>query len=105
MKLQEFEDQISRLSRLEIGAPVLDGYGQRCFPCNAIEAADRLLALSQELRRIVWASPFRGWARELADRADAEAERIATAEGYLFPGRRPRFESFTSGGMRVPEIV
>jgi hypothetical protein len=102
--LQEYEAKIASLARLEIGAPSVDGYGQRVHRTDTEEACTRLSLLSREIRCILWSGPYRAWARELTDRADRTAAELAETHGLIGPGRLPRFPGFTSGGIRCPDI-
>lgn len=77
-------------------------YERPVFGSRDEEIAYRLRHLSVGIRRKLWNSP--GLARDLAARADNEAERIELAHGAA--GERvPRFLAGSSCGLTYPAIV
>jgi hypothetical protein len=78
--LDDFEEAISRLENLD----------------NR-EACEGLSDLSVQIRRMLWRDRKR--ARQIADRAESSAARIATQCGLLYPGPQPRFPGLTSNGI------
>ena len=90
MNLQDYATKIEALGRLEAGLPATDQYGQRLFETDAQESLMDLRELSRDIRSTAWSGPYQAWARELADRADAEATRIATENGLMGGSPLPR---------------
>lgn len=73
--LQEFEATIDRYSRLDFELP-RDEEGVPLSDDPTAEAIVVLGMLANQVRRIAWSGPYRAWARDVADRADAESRRL-----------------------------
>jgi hypothetical protein len=93
--LQDYATQIDALTRLEIGEPEVDGYGDNLHGSPEQEACSRLYSIWGELRRILWSPAFRDQARQLEQRCHESITAICTAHGLIQGGTPPRFPSFT----------
>jgi hypothetical protein len=103
--LDQHEQQIEALEKLEIGEPSRDQHGTRVYDSDAQEACFALSGLSQQIRTTLWADPARPRARELADRADASAARIAVEHGLMPSGRQPRFPGYADSAGQIHEAI
>lgn len=106
MTLQDFEAQIEKLERCEIGEPNLHpAYGTRTFETDAQEACSRLYTLWGDLRRTLWAPHAKVHARELQDRCRIAIDRIAAEHGFMAPGRPSLFPAYADAAGNIHPAI
>jgi hypothetical protein len=86
MALEQYQSRIEEHERVDSLPTEVDEYGQLYYETAAEYSAECLCEIAIELRQTCWSAPFRDWARELADRAAASADRIIRAAGGIGGG-------------------